>query len=66
VKIEEAPPSVPATPVAAAYDPIQAQNVVFKPNEGPQTEFLAASERQVLYGGAAGGNVNRLSIATFS
>ncbi|MAJ44470.1 MAG: hypothetical protein CBC83_04545 [Flavobacteriales bacterium TMED123] len=30
-------------------------NVIFKPNEGPQTEFLAASEREVLYGGSAGG-----------
>ena len=30
-------------------------NVVFKPNEGPQTDFLAASEREVLYGGSAGG-----------
>ena len=31
------------------------QNVVFKPNDGPQTDFLASSEREVLYGGAAGG-----------
>jgi len=31
------------------------KNVVFKPNEGPQTEFLAANEREVLYGGSAGG-----------
>lgn len=30
-------------------------NVVFKPNAGPQSGFLAASEREVLYGGAAGG-----------
>lgn len=30
-------------------------NVVFKPNAGPQSLFLAASEREVLYGGAAGG-----------
>ena len=29
--------------------------VLFKPNEGPQTDFLASSEREVLYGGAAGG-----------
>ena len=32
-----------------------AQKVIFKPNEGPQTDFLAAPEREVLYGGAAGG-----------
>jgi len=30
-------------------------NVIFKPNAGPQTDFLAAPERDVLYGGAAGG-----------
>ena len=35
--------------------PEEEQNVVFKPNEGPQTEFLAAGEREVLYGGSAGG-----------
>jgi hypothetical protein len=29
--------------------------VIFHPNEGPQTEFLAADEKDVLYGGAAGG-----------
>ena len=30
------------------------QEVVFSPNPGPQTEFLAAPEREVLYGGSAG------------
>ena len=35
--------------------PEQEQNIVFKPNKGPQTEFLAAGEREVLYGGSAGG-----------
>ena len=30
-------------------------NVLFHPNEGPQTDFLAADEKDVLYGGAAGG-----------
>ena len=34
---------------------IDKQNVVFKPNTGPQTDFLAASEREVFYGGARGG-----------
>jgi hypothetical protein len=33
----------------------QEQEVVFQPNPGPQTDFLAASEREVLYGGSAGG-----------
>lgn len=31
------------------------EKVAFKPNPGPQTEFLAASEKEVLYGGARGG-----------
>ena len=30
-------------------------NVLFRPNEGPQTQFLAAPEREVFYGGARGG-----------
>ena len=34
---------------------INQQDVVFKPNKGPQTDFLAASEREVFYGGARGG-----------
>jgi len=29
--------------------------VAFMPNDGPQTDFLAAAEKDVLYGGAAGG-----------
>ena len=32
-----------------------ANNIVFKPNAGPQTDFLASPEIDVLYGGAAGG-----------
>jgi len=34
---------------------VKSQEVIFKPNSGPQTEFLAASEREVFYGGARGG-----------
>lgn len=39
------------------FGAIQQQNdeVIFAPNKGPQTEFLAASEREVLFGGSAGG-----------
>ena len=33
----------------------QTQEIIFAPNPGPQTDFLAASEREVLFGGAAGG-----------
>jgi hypothetical protein len=45
--IEDAPQKV--------QEHVNEQNVVFKPNSGPQTQFLAASEREVFYGGARGG-----------
>lgn len=57
------PTTVPAQVKPAEYDTIEAQNVVFKPNPGPQTEFLAASEREVLYGGAAGGGKSYATLA---
>ena len=38
-------------------------NVIFKPNDGPQTDFLAASEREVLYGGSAGGGKSYAMLA---
>lgn len=41
----------------------QGRNVVFKPNDGPQTEFLAAPEFEVLFGGAAGGGKSYALIA---
>lgn len=41
--------------MTATQDEIAGRDVVFKPNPGPQTLFLAAPEREVLYGGAAGG-----------
>ena len=41
------------------------QEVIFKPNPGPQTEFLAASEREVLYGGSAGGKPKSWFSASF-
>ena len=34
---------------------MRGNNVVFHANEGPQTDFLASGEKDVLYGGAAGG-----------
>ena len=38
-------------PTVTKQDP----TILFEPNKGPQTDFLAAPEREVLYGGAAGG-----------
>ena len=34
---------------------LRESKVLFHANEGPQTDFLASSEKDVLYGGAAGG-----------
>lgn len=36
-------------------DLVDDQEVIFRPNNGPQEEFLSSSEEDVLYGGAAGG-----------
>tara|TARA_R110000782_G_scaffold239797_2_gene326207 strand:+ start:119 stop:1705 length:1587 start_codon:yes stop_codon:yes gene_type:complete len=41
----------------------QVHNIIFKPNLGPQTEFLAAGEREVLYGGSAGGGKSYAMLA---
>lgn len=46
-KIDEASPNIKAA--------LKDKEVIFEPNEGPQTEFLASSEREVFYGGARGG-----------
>ena len=49
--------------MAAPFDAEVAQDVVFQPNAGPQTEFLSSSEREVLYGGAAGGGKSYAMLA---
>lgn len=46
---------IPAQVKPADIDVEKAQEVIFKPNPGPQTAFLSANEQEVLYGGAAGG-----------
>lgn len=47
--------TVPAQAIPEPIDVEVAQRAIFQPNPGPQTHFLAASEQEVLYGGAAGG-----------
>lgn len=42
---------------------VEIENIIFKANEGPQTAFLASSEREVLYGGAAGGGKSYAMLA---
>ncbi len=45
--------------LAAAGDAIkriaEGEEIIFRANPGPQTDFLSAAEKEVLYGGAAGG-----------
>ena len=54
----------PAKIVEPELAPIEEQhNVIFKPNAGPQTDFLAAGEREVLYGGSAGGGKSYAMLA---
>ena len=51
-------PEVQSVPARVKPEPIEvekAQEIIFEPNPGPQTDFLSASEQEVLYGGAAGG-----------
>jgi len=40
---------------SAVEDLVDGSPVIFRPNPGPQEDFLSASEQDVLYGGAAGG-----------
>ena len=54
---------VPAEPKPAEIDVDAAREIIFKPNEGPQTDFLAATEQEVLYGGAAGGGKSYAMVA---
>ena len=46
-EIEQSVPSI--------QEVLKDSKVIFHANEGPQTDFLAAGEKDVLYGGAAGG-----------
>ena len=40
---------------SSIQEELKNSKVIFHANEGPQTDFLAADEKDVLYGGAAGG-----------
>ena len=63
VPTEKTKKTVPATVLPPQYDVEVAQDVVFKPNAGPQTDFLSSSEREVLYGGSAGGGKSYAMLA---
>jgi hypothetical protein len=55
---------VSAQPKPPPVDVEQAQReILFQPNPGPQTDFLSATEQEVLYGGSAGGGKSYAMVA---
>ena len=59
------PPVPKVTPSSPEYLPPVPKEVsiIFKPNPGPQSSFLASTEEEVLYGGAAGGGKSYAMLA---
>ena len=55
--------TVPANPKPDKIDLDKVHDVIFRPNDGPQTDFLSSSEQEVLYGGAAGGGKSYAMVA---
>ena len=62
--MELKPNKVEIKEISEIEDEITAtHNIIFQPNKGPQTNFLAANEREVLYGGSAGGGKSYAMLA---
>ena len=55
----------PTTPISTPDIEVEQvqREVIFEPNPGPQTDFLASTEQEVLYGGSAGGGKSYAMIA---
>lgn len=53
----------PSVVIDLKEEPTVDKEIIFKPNKGPQTTFLAAPEREVLFGGAAGGGKSMALLA---
>ena len=62
-KLQEQPEVVPAEVIREPIEVEQAQKIIFQPNKGPQTDFLSSNEREVLYGGSAGGGKSYAMLA---
>jgi hypothetical protein len=58
-------PNILVTPSYEFKEEVVEKGIIFRPNPGPQTDFLAAPEREVLYGGAAGGKPKSWFSASF-
>ena len=50
-------------PQVTQTEELHEEDVIFKPNPGPQTDFLASTQQEVLYGGSAGGGKSYSLIA---
>ena len=61
--VSEEKPKISAQVKPEEINVEQAQEILFSPNPGPQTEFLSANEREVLYGGSAGGGKSYAMLA---
>jgi len=55
----------PTTPISTPDIEVEQvqREIIFEPNPGPQTDFLASTEQEVLYGGSAGGGKSYAMIA---
>ena len=63
---ETSTPTPTRAPATARPEPIdikKAQEIIFEANPGPQEDFLASCEQEVLYGGAAGGGKSYAMVA---
>ena len=58
----ELKPTTPINTPDIEVEQVQ-REVIFEPNPGPQTDFLASTEQEVLYGGSAGGGKSYAMIA---
>ena len=62
--VEQKSTTAPATSKAPDLNIRKAvRDVIFEANKGPQTDFLASTEQEVLYGGAAGGGKSYAMVA---
>ena len=54
---------LPIQPKVYSQPEEKPKEIIFEPNQGPQTDFLSAGEREVLYGGSAGGGKSYAMLA---
>tara|TARA_R100001594_G_scaffold104782_1_gene139378 strand:+ start:9514 stop:10977 length:1464 start_codon:yes stop_codon:yes gene_type:complete len=63
LKVESSPKKLEKPQVLVEEIQEKPKEIIFEPNPGPQTAFLAATEQEVLYGGSAGGGKSYAMVA---